>query len=124
MTQDATTPQPTPRSQDPDGWTACYSDHAHDIEYKGECDFCGSADPDVIGHVLPGMRRYTGKDPVAAAEIVILGAGAAFFDGILLDHFSASAVHAVHEALGEEARAKLRSMSLVKAVTICFKLIQ
>lgn len=108
-------------SRDPDGF-GCYSDHKHDIAYKGLCDFCGSTDENVIGHVLPDMKRYTDKDPVAAAEIVTLGKGAAFFDGILLDHFSASAVMAVHNALGEEARAKLRGMSLERAVTICFKL--
>lgn len=112
-------------THDPDGWTECYSDHAHDIRYSGECMFCGSTEVDVIGHILPDIKRFKGvTDPVKMSAIVINTKSATMFDGVLLDHYSASAIQAVYNALSTpEARDKLRAMSIVQAVDICFRLI-
>jgi hypothetical protein len=111
----------TTTTRDPDGF-GCYSDHAEDIRTKGACDLCTSTDPDVVGHVLPDVTRYTGKDPVEAAQLVRDRKSVAFFDGILLDGFTASAINAVYDALGDEAKAHLRGLTLTKAATVCFKL--
>lgn len=110
-------------NNDPDG-LECYSDHVHDVKTKGSCDYCGSTVWNVIGHVLPHVERYKDVDPVKAAAIVMQTKSAKIFDGVMLDHFTASAIHAVHEALSSEsAKAKLRAMSLTQAATVCFKLI-
>lgn len=110
-------------SHDPD-FTECYSDHANDIRYSGECAFCGSTEENVIGYILPGTRRFRGIDCVRAARMVFHSQTAHMFDGMLLDHFSASAVVSVYNALSTEtARDKLRAMPLEKAVTVCFKIL-
>lgn len=108
-------------SEDPDGFD-CYSDHAHDIQSKGCCDFCGSTDVEIVGHVLPDAKRFRNVDPVKASAYV-LKQGYATFDGVLLDSFSASAVQTVYGALTEENKAKLRDMTLTRAVTVCFRII-
>jgi len=108
-------------NNDPDQF-ACYSDHEHDISYKGECDWCGSTDPGVVGHVLPDVKRMKGVDPVKAAAIVMQTKTATIFDGILLDLFTASAIDGVAKALSDSARAKLRTMNLLTAATVCLKL--
>lgn len=110
-------------SRDPDG-LRCYSDHVHDIEYKGYCEMCGSDDVDVIGHVLPDVKRTNDMNPIDAARHVISTGSALMVKGTLLDLFSASAVVQVYDALQkEETREKFRSMTLVRAVTISFKLL-
>jgi hypothetical protein len=111
-------------NRDPDG-LECYSDHAHDIFHVGECMFCGSTEPNVVGHVLPDVTRHRGiTDPVKASAIVVKTQSAAMFDGVLLDHYSASAVQAVYNALSTEAaREKLRAMPLLQAVPLCFRVI-
>src|SRR5438067_11877840 len=110
-------------NHDPDGLD-CYSDHAHDIEVHGECAFCGSTDPDVVGHVLAGVERLTGLDPVDAAAIVVRDGSAKIVDGVLVDHYSASAITTVYSALSDDrATAKLRAMSLATAATVCFRVL-
>lgn len=42
---------------------------------------------------------------------------------VILDAFSASAIVTVHGALSPEAQKKLEGLGLIKAVDICFKLI-
>lgn len=110
-------------SLDPDGITECYSDHAHDIETRGECDWCGSTDPLVIGHLLPDIERLTALNPVQAAQLVMASGGCKIIDGVLLDHFTASAIVAVNNALSPAGQEKLAGMTLVRAADICFKLI-
>jgi len=110
-------------SEDPDGITECYSDHAHDIATRGECDWCGSTDPKVIGHILPDVQRLTDLNPVQAAQLVVAEGGCKIVDGILLDHFTASAIVAVHNALSAQGREKLAGMTLIRAADICFTLI-
>lgn len=110
-----------PTNRDPDGF-ACYSDHDHDISTKGDCDWCGSTEHGVVGHVLPSVERFTGKDPVAAAAIVLHTKSLKFFDGVLLDYQTAGAIYAVYDALSIPARERLRGMSLAQAGTVCWKL--
>lgn len=109
-------------NNDPDG-LECYSDHAHDIRTVGACTFCGSTEPDLIGHILPDVKRHKRVDPVEAARRVVASQSAQMFDGVLLDHFTAQHIVAVHDALGDAAKAKLRAMPLVKAGEVCFKLV-
>lgn len=110
-------------NNDPDG-LECYSDHAHDIHTVHECTWCGSTEVDVIGHVLPDVERYKGVDPVKASAIVIKARGYKIFDGVLLDGFSAGAIQSVYNALSTDAaKDKLRAMTLVRAVDVCFRLI-
>jgi hypothetical protein len=110
-------------SEDPDGLD-CYSDHAHDISTVGQCMICTSTDPRVVGHVLPDVERYTDIDPVKAASIVVFTKSAKLVDGVLLDHYSASAILAVYNALSSpDAKDKLRAMTLPKAADVCFKVI-
>lgn len=111
-------------NKDPDG-LECYSDHANDILSRGECMFCTSTDVNVVGHVLPDVTRMKGLDPVQAAAVVLKTQSVTMFDGILLDHWSASAIQQVYDALStKEARAKLRAMSLPKAVDTVFRVIK
>lgn len=111
-------------SNDPDGLKPCYSDHAEDIRVLGACTMCGSGEVNVVGHILPAVPRVTGLDPVAASELVLSDMTARMVDGVLLDTFSASAVVAIDKALQEPtAKEKLRQMSLVKAVEVCFRLL-
>lgn len=111
-----------PVSLDPDG-LGCYSDHEHDIRTKGSCDYCGSTEAGIVGHVLPDLRRLKGVDPVQAAAMVLHSKSAAIVDGVLLDYQSAGAIQAVYDALGEDARAKLRTLSITKAGLVCWKLV-
>jgi hypothetical protein len=115
---------PVTENHDPDG-LECYSDHAHDIYWVNACTMCGSTEPNVVGHVLPDVERHKGiTDPVKASAIVTHTKSAAMFDGVLLDHFSASAVQAVYNGLSTQgAKDKLRAMPLVQAVTVCFRVI-
>lgn len=110
-------------SLDPDGITPCYSDHEHDIKTFGCCTMCGSVEVNVVGHILPGVKRHYGMDPVAAAELVLGDMACRLFDGVLLDTFSASAIVAVDKALGAPGKARLRQMTLVRAADVCFKLL-
>lgn len=104
-------------------FTECYSDHAHDIRIKGQCDFCGSDDPEVIGYVLPDTQRLRGVDPVEAARRVLDERSMKIVDGVLLDVVTAQAIRAVADALTtDEARAKLRSMPIERAGRVCLKL--
>lgn len=115
---------PTTVNRDPDGLD-CYSDHEHDIRTVGQCMICTSTDTMVVGHVLPDVKRYTGIDPVKAASIVVFTGSAKLVDGVLLDHFSASAVLAVYNGLSSpDAKDKLRAMTLPRAVDVCFRVIK
>lgn len=102
----------------------CYSDHAHDIYSVGVCEFCGSTDPNVVGHILPHIRRIKGWDPVKASAYVVKHGTATFFDGILLDHFTASAIQAVVKALKPENVDRMRTMTLPRAADVCWKLLE
>lgn len=108
-------------NNDPDGLD-CYSDHAEDIRTMGACTMCGSVDPHVVGHVLPDVERVKNVDSVEAARMVVADQSARIFDGMLLDHFTAQHIVAVHDALSEPNQVKLRAMPLPKAATVCFKL--
>jgi hypothetical protein len=110
------------RSEDPDQ-LQCYSDHASDIAYYGNCSMCDSDDKEVVGHVLPAVPRVMGMDPIAAAELVMSDQTMRMFDGVLLDTFSASAILAVYKALNEENQKTMRSWPLVKAADASFRLL-
>lgn len=113
--------QPT-ISNDPDGF-GCYSDHGEDIRTLGGCTMCGSSDTGVVGHVLPGVERLTGVDPVTAAQAVLAESSMKFVDGVLLDLQTAHVIVTVFNALSQkEAKAKLRRMTVTKAGTVCWKL--
>lgn len=109
-------------NNDPDH-LECYSDHASDIAYYGECSYCGSSEPNVTEHVLPEVERQYGLDPIAAAELVMSDQTGRIFDGVFLDLFTASAIVAVANALNDNNQATLRSWPLVKAADACFRLI-
>lgn len=59
---------------------------------------------------------------LATARGVVLNMQAAEVDGMILDAFTASALVAVWEALGPDARAKFAAMPLPRAAGIAFKL--
>lgn len=113
----------TIENRDPDGF-GCYSDHEHDIIHKGACDWCGSTDRKVIGHVLPDTERLTGKDPVQAAAIVLHTKTMKIVDGVLLDYQTAGAIDLIYRHLKtDEGKAKLRAMTLERAGLVCWKLL-
>jgi hypothetical protein len=112
-------------SRDPDNFQ-CYSDHDTDIlDTPYECMMCGSTEVGVVGHVLPHIERRTGVDPLKAALMVMHTKSATFFDGILLDYFTASAIAAVGDALKDPKNVdKLRAMPLPQAAKVAFKLVE
>lgn len=117
------TPPSGPRSEDPDGYF-CYSDHETDIAYYGLCTMCGSDDKNIVKHVLPGVERLTGVDPVAASQVVVAEQSLKFVDGVLLDLQTAHVITTVYAALSKANQAKLRALPLTRAGEICFKLTQ
>lgn len=52
----------------------------------------------------------------------VLSGGASKVDGMLLDHFSASALVQIYDALSPENQAKLEAMPLDRAMDIVWKL--
>lgn len=107
-----------------DANAACYSDHAEDIRTRGGCDFCGSADPLVVGPVLPHVPRMEGTDCVTAARTVLEEQSARIVDGVLLDLQTAHAIVTVYGALSTPAaQAKLRAMPVGKAGVVVWKII-
>lgn len=108
-------------SNDPDGF-GCYSDHGTDIAYYGVCTMCGSNDPDVVAHVLPGTERLKGVDPIAASQAVMDEHSMKFVDDVLLDLQTANCITTIYKAMSKENQAKLRKMNITKAGTVCWKL--
>ena len=110
-------------SEDPDG-LLCYEDHDHDVLHKGVCEMCGSTQVHIVKHVLGGVERIKGMNPVDAARLTVRTQSAHLFDGVMLDLFSASAVVQIYDAVNDKNKARLRAMSLPEAVTFCFRLIE
>ena len=75
---------------------------------------------------LPPMasrRRTASSGFVEACRGVVASGSYTTFEGMLLDHFTASAVTQVYDALNDDNKAKLDAMSPEKAASVCFKLI-
>jgi hypothetical protein len=108
-------------NNDPDK-SPCYADHAEDIRVHGVCDFCGSTEPNVIGHVLPDTPRHNGVDAITAARMVCDTQQHAIFDGVLLDTVTAAMMISLYDALKPANQQMLRSWPLVKVVDAGWRL--
>jgi hypothetical protein len=69
------------------------------------------------------LPEITGTDPVIAARTVLDTGTAHLVDGVLLDHFTASAIASVADKLSPTNRAKLVSMSLPAAAELVWQIL-
>jgi hypothetical protein len=73
------------------------------------------------------MSARAKKEPrpwIEAARQVVEEGQYTKVDGVLLDHFTASMLVQVHDALSPENQAKFGAMSLVRAVDVGWKVVQ
>ena len=113
----------------PDGWaTAFYLPDGSRVVIQGRADadqFQADNPEAELASSTHNPGRYSSLAKVAWSiedARQVLSGGAQKVDGMLLDHFSASALVQIFDALSPENQAKLSAMSLDKAMDIVWKL--
>ena len=66
----------------------------------------------------------SGEKRIAAVQAILDRGQYAKIDGVMVDHFSASAIMAVYRAISAENQAKYREMPIAKMASIAFKLLK
>lgn len=112
-----------------DGWaTAFYMPNGERVVIKGRAaaDAFQAANPEAELATATHNPGRTGSVIKVAWSIdqvrQVLDSGATKVDGMLLDHFSASALVQIFDALSPENQAKLEAMSLDRAMDVVWKL--